>query len=80
MMTLRLDVVLEHKIEWASESMRISKSELIRRSVLQYLAEVSKPDPWELGKDIFEKFDSGNSTLSENRKKSVKETLSRKFK
>lgn len=80
MITLRLDNALEHRIEWASETLKISKSELVRRSVVKYLEEVSKPDPWELGKDIFGKFDSGNESLSTNRKLLIKERISRKFK
>jgi len=80
MMTLRLDEVLEHKIESTSEALKISKSELIRRSVVKYLEEVSKPSPWELGKDLFGKFDSGDAMLSSNRKAIVKDRLKRKYK
>lgn len=79
MMTLRLDDGLAQKIEWASESLKISKSELIRRSVVNYLEQISKPTPWELGKDLFGKFDSGVSTLAETRKNIVKQKMQEKY-
>jgi len=79
MMTLRIDEDLEQKIERASETLGISKSELIRRSVQEFIVGISKPDPYTAGKDLFGKFRSGRSDLSSNRKAIVNEHLSKKF-
>lgn len=80
MMTVRLDDGLEEKIEKLSAMLGVSKSELIRRSVSKFIENVSKPDPWTAGKDLFGKFRSGRSDLSKNRKAIVQEVLKRKFK
>jgi hypothetical protein len=80
-MTIRLKQPIEDKIAWASDLLKISKSELVRRSVLKFIQEeVSKPSPWEAGQNVFGMFDSGNAELSTNRKTILREKLSRKFK
>ena len=78
MMTLRIDEDLEQKIEHASENLGISKSELLRRSVQEFLAGIGKPDPWEAGRDVFGKYRSGRHDLSTNRKTIIRNLLSRK--
>ncbi len=80
MMTVRLDDGLEEKIEKLSVMLGLSKSELIRRSVNQFIANISKPDPWEAGKELFGKFRSGKGDLSKNRKAIVRDALKRKYK
>ncbi len=80
MMTIRLDDTLESRIETMSASLGVTKSELIRRSVQLFIASSEKLDPWTAGKDVFGKFRSGKGNLAENRKKIVREMISRKFK
>ena len=80
MMTLRIDEDLEKKIERASVNLGISKSELLRRSVQEFIAGMSKPDPWDVGKDLFGKYRSGRHELSTNRKTIIRDLLSRKHK
>ena len=80
MMTIRLDDTLENRIETMSASLGITKSELIRRSVQMFISNSEKMDPWTAGKDVFGKFRSGRSDLSENRKMIAKSMISRKFK
>ena len=80
MMTLRIDEDLEQKIEHASANLGISKSELLRRSVQEFIAGMSKPDPWDVGKDLFGKYRSGRHDLSMNRKTIIRDLLSRKHK
>lgn len=80
MMTLRIDEDLEKKIERASVNLGISKSELLRRSVQEFIAGMSKPDPWDVGKDLFGKYRSGRRDLSTNRKTIIRDLLSRKHK
>ena len=79
-MTIRLDDTLESRIETMSASLGITKSELIRRSVQMFISNSEKLDPWSAGKDVFGKFKSGRTDLSENRKAIVKDMVSRKFK
>ena len=80
MMTLRIDEDLEKKIERASVNLGISKSELLRRSVQEFIAGMSKPDPWDVGKDLFGKYRSGRHDLSMNRKTIIRDLLLRKHK
>ena len=55
--------------------MGVSKSELIRKSITDYLGNLDKPSPWELGNDLFGKYASGQHDLSINRKVLVKEKI-----
>ena len=80
MMTLRIDEDLEQKIAHASVNLGISKSELLRRSVQEFIAGMTKPDPWDVGKDLFGKYRSGRHDLSMNRKTIIRDLLSRKHK
>ncbi len=68
MITLRLDPELENDIQNAAKLMGLSKSELVRRSVSEYINNLKKPSPWELGENLFGKHSSGKSDLSHNRK------------
>ena len=80
MITLRLDPELEDSIQRTAELLGISKSELIRKSVADYLSKLSRPSPWELGKDYFGKYASGQSNLSADRKLLIKKRIMAKRK
>jgi hypothetical protein len=80
MITLRLDPELENSIRRTARLLGISNSELIRKSVADYLSKLSKPSPWELGKDYFGKFASGQSNLSADRKLLLKKRIMAKRK
>ena len=80
MITLRLDQELENSIQRAAKLLGISKSELIRKSVADYLNKLSKPSPWELGKDYFGKYASGQTNLSADRKLLLKKRITAKRK
>lgn len=75
MITLRLEKKLEKTINDAAHRLGLSKSELIRRSVIEYTDKLKKPSPWELGSDVFGKHASGQDNLSENRKALLKEKI-----
>ena len=75
MITLRLDPGLENSIQRTAEFLGISKSELIRKSVADYLSKLSKPNPWELGKEYFGKYASGQTNLSADRKLFLKKKI-----
>jgi len=58
--------------------MGVSKSELIRKSIIDFLGNLEKPSPWELGNGLFGKYASGQHDLSINRKVLVKERIKAK--
>ena len=56
MITLRLDPKLEQSIQNTARILGVTKSELIRKSISDYLARLSKPSSWELGENLFGKY------------------------
>jgi len=75
MITLRLDPKLEKTINDVAHRLGVSKSELIRKSISEYIDKLEKPSPWELGSDIFGKYASGQNNLSKDRKALIKEKI-----
>ena len=75
MITLRLDAETEHLLANTAKKLGLSKSELIRKSIREYLEKVKQPSAWEAGKDIFGKYSSGRENLSSDRKKLLKEKI-----
>jgi predicted DNA-binding protein len=75
MLTLRLDKETEKELERRSQATGVSKSEIVRKSLKQYLRVEEAPTPYELGKDVFGKFDSGDGTLSQNKRSKVSEKI-----
>lgn len=78
MITLRLDPQLEQTINSVAYQLGVSKSELIRKSIIDFLGNLEKPSPWELGNNVFGKYASGEHDLSINRKALVKEKIKAK--
>lgn len=75
MITLRLDPDLEKEVSVTAKNLGLTKSDLIRRSILEYLEKLENPTAWELGKDYFGKFASGINNLSVDRKTILKEKI-----
>lgn len=75
MITLRLDQKLETDIQATATMMGLSKSELIRVSVTEYIQKQKKPNAWDLGTELFGKYASGDGNLSSNRKAIMKEKI-----
>ena len=75
MITLRLDSKLEKNINDSARLLGLSKSELIRISITEYLKKLSKPNAWEVGREVFGKYASGVDNLSEDRKTLFKEKI-----
>ena len=78
MITLRLDPKLEKTIKDLAHQMGVSKSELIRKSITEYLERLEKPSAWELGQDVFGKYSSENPHLAKGRKELVKQIVEAK--
>jgi len=76
MTSLRLESVIESRIDEFTKSSGITKSELIKRSLLEYFDRHSvKRNAFEIGKDLFGVKSNATSDLSSNRKKYIKEKL-----
>ena len=80
MITLRLDPELEQTINNTARNLGQSKSELIRRSIIEYLAKLQKPSSWESGEELFGRYSSNLGNLSSDRKKLIKNRLTAKRK
>jgi hypothetical protein len=75
MITLRLDQQTELLLKTTAEQLGLSRSELIRQSILEYLSRLSPPSAWETGQHLFGRCSSGCGDLSARRKELVKEKI-----
>lgn len=80
MITLRLDSKLEKSINDSARLLGLSRSELIRISITEYLKRLRKPNAWEIGKEVFGKYSSGADNLSKDRKTLLKKKIKAKRK
>ena len=80
MITLRLDAKLEQAINNTAKNLGLSKSELIRKSIYDYLGRLGNQNAWEAGKELFGKYSSGLGNLSTNRKELIKRKIKAKRK
>ncbi|MDL1977103.1 MAG: ribbon-helix-helix domain-containing protein [Deltaproteobacteria bacterium] len=80
MITLRLDPKLEQDLNNTAKNLGLSKSELIRRSIHDYIGRLSKQNAWEVGEELFGKYSSGLGNLSIDRKELIKNKIKAKRK
>ena len=80
MITLRLDPKLEQTINNTAKNLGLTKSELIRISIHEYLGKLTKPNAWNAGQDLFGKYSSGQCNLSTDRKEIVRNKIRAKSK
>jgi predicted transcriptional regulator len=80
MITLRLDPKLEQDLNNTAKNLGLSKSELIRRSIHDYIGRLSKQNAWEVGEELFGKYSSGLCNLSIDRKELIKNKIKAKRK
>jgi len=78
MLTLRLNSELKEKLNNIAELLGISKSEVVRNSLKAYLRDLEQHSAWNTGKEMFGKYSSGQTDLSENRKSILKQKLQNK--
>ena len=79
MITLRLEPDLEQLIDNTAKKLGITKSELIRCSIREYLKKMPNQTPWDLGRDLFGKYSSGRDDLSSKRKQLLKSKIKAKI-
>ncbi|MCF6235068.1 MAG: ribbon-helix-helix domain-containing protein [Gammaproteobacteria bacterium] len=75
MITLRLDPKLEKTINHTAQRLGVSKSELVRKSLTEFFDKLERPSPWELGRELFGKYASGQDNLSQDRKVLIKNKI-----
>jgi RHH-type transcriptional regulator, rel operon repressor / antitoxin RelB len=75
MIALRLDPNLEKEISTVAKNLGLTKSDLIRKSLIEYIGKLKSPNAWELGKDFFGRYSSGLKNLSVDRKTILKEKI-----
>jgi predicted DNA-binding protein len=74
--SLRLDDQLTQRLDSVAKAKGISKSELIRKCLDEYLqSQEHEPTAWELGKDLFGCFKSGQGDLSVRAKEIARERI-----
>jgi len=82
MVSVRLDNELESALEHFSKKNNISKSKVIKNSLLYYFDMIQKKSkaktPYELGNDLFGKYSSGRDDLSTTYKQKVKDIINAK--
>lgn len=76
-LSIRLDQNMEQQLARAAAQSGLSKSEIVKQSLRDYLAKFSpKKTPYELGKDLFDQGPgSGIGDLSTRRKEHLTEIL-----
>jgi predicted DNA-binding protein len=73
MTSIRLSKELEEKINSLAERENITKSEIIKKALDKYFESYEqKVSPFELGKEFFGEYGSGNGDLSASYKKKVR--------
>lgn len=78
MTTVRLNKDIEDKLSILTELEKTSKSELIKKALIEYYDNhVKKETPYDLGKDLFGKFGS-DEDLSTTYKTKIKEKIKKK--
>lgn len=75
MITLRLDPKIEQDVNKTAKNLGITKSELIRKSILEYLSKLDSTNAWEVGQDLFGKYSSGLGSLATDRKELIKKKV-----
>lgn len=79
MITLRLDAELEENIIQVAKQMGVSKSELIRTSISEFIKHREVPSAWDLGQDVFGQYASEDENLASHRKALLIDKISEKY-
>ena len=75
MITLRLDAKLEQSINTTAKNLGMTKSELIRTSINEYISKLKAPSAWDTGEELFGKHSSNLGNLSADRKELIKQKI-----
>lgn len=75
MITLRLDPALEKQVNQTAQNLGITRSEFVRKSIVNYIQAQKSQSAWEIGHELFGKYSSGQNNLSSNRKEILKDKI-----
>ncbi|PIE74468.1 MAG: CopG family transcriptional regulator [Deltaproteobacteria bacterium] len=75
MITLRLDPALEKQVNLTAQHLGITRSEFVRKSIVNYIQTQKRKSAWEIGQDLFGKYSSGQTNLSSDRKEILKDRV-----
>ena len=79
MISVRLPEDLEKKLNQLAESENVTKTYLVKEALNKYIAEKEEgKTPYQLGKDLFGKYGSGEGDLSTTYKKRVSDRIHKK--
>ena len=74
--SIRLGEELEERLARASKKLRVTKTDVIKRSLAAFLDQIEPSNSaYELGKDLFGADDTGPATLSSTYKRRLKAKL-----
>ena len=75
MITLRVDKKLEETLKKTAKAKGLTKSEIVRQSLVEYLSSHSQNNPHKIGEGVFGKYGSGKGNLSTDSEKILREKL-----
>ena len=79
MLSVRLPEELEEKINLLSEQENTTKSDIVKEALENYIEKKEKQvKPYDLGKELFGKYGSGNGDLSTSYKQEVRKKINEK--
>jgi len=83
MLSVRLDNSMEEQLNLLSRQKDISKSQIIKDSLVYYFdmlkKETKQKSSYELGSELFGKYSSGQEELSATYKQKLKSKITRKY-
>ncbi|PID77508.1 MAG: CopG family transcriptional regulator [Deltaproteobacteria bacterium] len=75
MITLRLDPALEQQVNLTAQNLGITRSEFVRKSIINYIQTQKDKSAWKIGQGLFGKYSSGQTNLSSDRKEIIKDRI-----
>ena len=78
MITLRVDKKLEETLKNAAKAKGLSKSEIVRQSLVEYLSSHCQNNSHKIGERVFGKYGSGKGNLSTDSEVILRDKLKKK--
>lgn len=80
MITLRVDKKLDETLKKTAKAKGLTKSEVVRQSLVEYLSTHSQSNPHIIGEAVFGKYGSGKGNLSTDSEAILRDKSKRKAK
>lgn len=82
MLTVRLDNSIENQLNFLAQEKHLSKSKIVKEALVYYFdmlkQETKQKTPYELGSELFGKYESGRDDLSCTYKQKIKDKIDEK--